>query len=153
MAARNRTPFDGIIISHLGNIDGRQPDNENKLAYIQKALKAGWHVCVDVVFHCGTFILPYDGGFNPAPPALLSKQRVWCRAHDPVTLDALCNVSAHSFLDTQGLALTSAQFVWTLPGHELTPRSIAVFPETATEDWLTIYEPAGLCSNEPIRYI
>lgn len=153
MGARKQA-FDGIIISHLGNIDGRQPEHENKLAYVQKALKAGWHVCVDVVYHCGSFILPYDGGFSSVPGALLSKQRVWCRAHDPITLDALCNINAHAFLNTtSGLALTSSQFIWTLPGHVLVERSIACFPEEADENWLSFSEPAGLCSNEPARYI
>jgi hypothetical protein len=148
-----RQRFDGIIISHLGNIDGPNPQQENKLSYVEAALKAGWHVCVDVVFHYGTFILPYDGGFNSVSPGFLSKQRVWCRAHDPDTLDALCNINAHSFLATQGLALTSSQFVWTLPGHVLTPRSIAVHPEAADRDWLPQFEPAGLCSDVPARYI
>jgi hypothetical protein len=145
--------FDGIIISHLGNIDGAQPEHENKLSYVEKALKAGWHVCIDVVFHHGTFILPYDGGFNSVSPGFLSKHRIWCRAHDPETLDALCNITAHSFLATQGLALTSAQFVWTLPGHPLTQRSIAVHPEATDASWLTQFEPAGLCSDTPARYI
>lgn len=151
---RARVPFSGIIISHLGNINGRNPAEENKRPYIEKALAAGWHVCVDVVFHCGNFILPFDGGFHHMPPAMLSKQRVWCRAYDPATLDALCNVGAHSFMDAANTAvLTSAQFIWTPPGIELSPRSIACFPEDATPDWLDNYEPAGLCSNAPARYI
>lgn len=146
--------FEGIIISHLGNIDGRQPDNENKLAYVQAALKAGWHVCVDIVFHCGSFLLPWDGGFNPVPPGFLSKQRVWCRAYDPITLDALCNVNAHAFLNSDsGLALTSAQFICTEYPHELVQRSICFLPETAPNDWLDLAEPAGICSNEPARYV
>jgi len=148
-----RIHFDGIIISHLGNINGRDEKRENQLAYVQEALKAGWHVCVDVVFHCGSFLLPYDGGFNSVPLAFLSKQRVWCRAHDPLTLDALCNINAHAFLNPDsGLALTSAQFIWTAYPHNLAPRSIAAFPEEAPENWL-LAEPAGLCSNEPIRYV
>lgn len=149
-----RQRFEGIIISHLGNINGRDETRENRLAYVQEALKAGWHVCVDVVFHCGSFLLPFDGGFNSVPPAFFSKQRVWCRAHDPVTLDALCNVNAHTFLNTDsGLALTSAQFVWTAHPHELVSRSIAAFPENAPPEWLAAAEPAGLCSNAPALYI
>lgn len=69
-----RFKFNGIIISHLGNIDGRHPELENTLPYVQQALKDGWHVCVDVVFRSGGFLLPHDNGFHPAPPALLSKQ-------------------------------------------------------------------------------
>ena len=147
-----RSKFDGIIIAHLGNINGPS-EHANKLAYVEKALKAGWHVCVDVVFHCGAFILPYDGGFSTVQGAFLSKQRVWSRAHDPDTLDALCNVNAHVFLDTTGLALTSAQFVWTLPVNPLTPRSIAVFPESTESSWLENAEPAGICSDIPAQYV
>lgn len=150
---RTGGPFSGIIISYLGNINGRNPAEENKRAYIEKALAAGWHVCVDVVFHYGTFVLPYNGGFHTMPPAMLSKQRIWCCAHDPVTLDALCNVGAHAFLVSDTPTLTSAQFVWTPAGVELTPRSIACFPEDAPAGWLDSAEPAGLCSNSPALYI
>lgn len=149
-----RAAFSGIIISHLGNTDGRRPELENTLAYVQKALKEGWHVCVDVIFHCDSFLLPFDGGFNVAPPALLSKQRMWCRAHDADTIDALCNINAHCFLNSENfMSLTSAQFIWTLPPHMLVPRAIAMLPETAETGWLENSEPAGLCSNAPRRYI
>lgn len=146
--------FDGIIISHLGNVNGRQPEKENTLAYIQKALKEGWHVCIDVAFRNGSFLLPNDHGFQVIPPALLSKQRVWCRAQDADTIDALCNLTAHCFLVSDSfMSLTSAQFIWTLPPHGLLSRSIAAFPELAEPGWLESAEPAGLCSNEPARYI
>ena len=145
--------FDGIIISNRGNISGRQPELENKLTYLQDALKAGWHVCLDVVFHCGNFILPRDGKYDVAPPAFLSRQRVWCRAHDPETLDALCNISAHAFLISDSPTLTSSQFVWTPPDGILTARSIAGFPEQGAPSWLVQYEPAGLCSDVPANYV
>lgn len=149
-----RQKFSGIIISHLGNIRGRQPEQENTLPYIQQALKEGWHVCVDVCFRNGGFLLPHEKGFHVAPPALLSKQRVWCRAFDPETMDALCNINAHCFLVSRDfMSLTSSQFIWTLPPHNLVARSIAVYPEFAEPDWLENFEPAGLCSNEPARYI
>lgn len=149
-----RQKFTGIVISHLGNIDGRQPEKENTLPYIQQALKEGWHVCVDVAFRNGGFLFPSASGNYVAPPALLSKQRVWCRAHDPETMDALCNINAHCFLVSQNfISLTSSLFLWTLPGHALADRAIAVYPELAEPDWLANFEPAGLCSNEPARYI
>lgn len=149
-----RAAFSGIIISHLGNTDGRRPELENTLAYVQKALKEGWHVCVDVVFHCGSFLLPVEGGFNVVPMALLAKQRVWSRAHDADTMDALCNINAHCFLNSESfMSLTSSQFIWTLPPHALVSRAIAMLPETAEPEWLENSEPAGLCSNEPRRYI
>ena len=149
-----RMKFSGIIISHMGNIHGRRPEQENTMPYVQQALKEGWHVCVDVAFSNGSFILPHDGGYHVAPPAFLSKQRMWCRASDPETMDALCNINAHAFLvSSDFMSLTSAQFLWTLPPHALVSRSIAVYPELAEPGWLDNFEPAGLCSNEPARYI
>jgi hypothetical protein len=153
MSAR-RTPFDGIIIAHLGNIDGRVPEKENKVAYINAALKAGWHVLVDVRFHNGGFYLPHEAGFDCVPPSFFSKQRVWARAQDAETLDALCNIGAHALVASEApFTLTSSQFVWTMPGNPLSPRAIAAYPEFAGPEWLDLYEPAGLCSNEPAAYI
>ena len=152
--AMGRRRFDGIIISNMGNIAGRQPEKENTLPYIQQALKEGWHVCVDVAFRNGAFLLPNSRGVAGVPPALLSKQRMWCRAHDADTVDALCNINAHCFVLSESfMSLTSAQFIWTLPPHVLVARSIAAFPELADANWLENAEPAGLCSNEPSSYI
>jgi hypothetical protein len=66
--------FDGIIISHVGNVLGRIPEKENKLTYVNAALTAGWHVVVDVQFHSGGFYLPHEHGFDRVPTAFLSKQ-------------------------------------------------------------------------------
>lgn len=149
-----RQAFDGIIISHLGNTAGIQPELENTLPYVQKALKDGWHVCVNVIFRHGQFLLPTLRGYQHIPPAMLAKQRVWSRADDAETIDALCNINAHCFLQVDSaLTLTSAQFVWTPPPFVLCPRAIAYLPETAEPGWLQNYEPAGLCSDTPTRYI
>jgi hypothetical protein len=149
--ARN-TRFDGILIANLGNINGAQPEKENRFAYVQAALSAGWHVCVNVVFYQGSFLLPFDGGFNIAQPGFFSKQRVWSRCFDGETLDALCNIGAHAFFDSDTPTLTSAQFIWTPAPRELAARSIAFLPETSP-GWIEKFEPAGLCSNSPARYI
>lgn len=149
-----RISFSGIIISHLGNITGRQPEHENSLPYVKAALAAGWHVMVEVAFHNGAFFLPTQQGAVFAPPSFFSGQRVWCRASDPVTLEALCNVGAHCFSGgTAPYVLTSHQFFWTLPDHTLVDRSIAVYPELASAAWVEAAEPAGLCSNEPAAYL
>lgn len=146
--------FSGIIISHLGNINGANEEQENRLPYIKKALDAGWHVCAAVIFRSGGFLLPNARGFEPVPAAFLSKQRVWCNALTPETLDALCNVGAHCFcMAERTCSLTSAQFIWTPADIPLTDRSIAAFPENADPNWLTNFEPAGICTEFPANYI
>lgn len=146
--------FCGIIISHLGNLNGRQPEHENTLPYVRAALDRGWHICIDVLFSGGRFLLPTTQGHQAAPPAFFSQQRVWARALTPGTLDALCQVNAHVVpVSAADFSLTSAQFLWTLPSVELTDRSIAVFPEFADASWLADSEPAGICTNYPEKYL
>lgn len=151
---RQNVKFSGIIIAHLGNIDGRLPERENRLSYLKAALKSGWHVCADVLFHNGGFLLPHQDGFDPAPMSFFAQPRVWSRCRNAETLDALCNVKAHSFfMADAGHTLTSEQFIWTLPPEKLVDRSIAAFPELVAPEWLEKQEPAGLCSNTPIQYV
>ena len=37
-----------ILISHRGNIDGKNPEKENTVAYITEALDKGYHCEIDV---------------------------------------------------------------------------------------------------------
>lgn len=150
----HKIKFQGIIIAHLGNVRGPNVEQENRFAYVKKALDSGWHVCINVLFYSGGFLLPHASGFDPVPGAFLSKQRVWCNATTPETLDALCNISAHCLcMDAAPYSLTSAQFIWTKPNYPLAERAIAVFPEAADAQWLTNFEPAGICSDFPFNYI
>lgn len=157
--ARSRTPFPGIVISLRGNISGRDEAHENHPQFVQKALKAGWHVCVDVFFQHGTFFLPHapinGRTYSPMQPAFFSNQRIWSRALEPTALDALCNINAHCFMFNVEPTLTSAQFIWTPYPHGLTDRAVAYLTATCDDPaaWLATSEPAGLCSNEPASYI
>lgn len=142
-----------ILIAHLGNLDGRDEEQENTPAYIQSALKQGYAVCCEVVYVHGAFVLPTKAGCKPLPSSLLSNQEVWFRANDAATIDALCGVNAHVIPGGAQIALTSVHYLWCMPGADLTPRSIAVYPEHANPGWLEAGEPAGLCSNEISRYL
>lgn len=152
---RRPAQFEGIVISHLGNITGRVPEKENTLAHVQAALDRGFHVCVQVVYRNGAFLLPCSSGYDLAKPAFLSRQRLWCGTDDAEAMDALCAINAHAFFIAERLpSLTTAQFVWTLPPHKLSSRSIAVFPELVEHAWLDdeFNSPAGICSNTPLSY-
>jgi hypothetical protein len=49
-----------ILISHRGNINGKQPDKENHPLYIFEAIKQGFQVEIDVWFIDGKFKLGHD---------------------------------------------------------------------------------------------
>lgn len=142
-----------ILISHRGNLDGVQEDRENTPSYIQTALREGFAVCCDVIAQHGAFLLPTRAGYHKLPYALLSNPQMWFLASDAITLDALCAVNAHAVPASSPVALTSVHYLWCLPGADLTPRSIAVFPEEVNPAWLESGEPAGVCSNEILRYL
>ena len=142
-----------ILISNRGNLDGVQEDQENTPNYIQAALREGFAVACVVEAHHGAFLLPTPHGYYPLPYSLLSNPKVWILAADAITLDALCAVNAHAVPAGAQVALTSVHYLWCLPGTDLTPRSIAVYPEYANPDWLAHSEPAGVCSNEIVRYL
>ena len=142
-----------ILIAHLGNIDGRDDQRENSLAYLQAALKQGYHVCCHVIFQYGVFLLPSARGLEQISGGLLANSRVWCRAESAETLDALCAISAHAFSAAAPYSLTSAGFIWTLPESPLAPRAIAVLPELASPRWFELSDAAGVCSDEIARYL
>lgn len=149
--------FNGILISYMGNTNGRDENNENRLHYIKKALSRGLHVCINVVFRSGNFLLPCGSEkteYELVPPAILSHQNVWNNAVDPHTLEALCDLNAHClFLAGSSCTLTSHQFIWSLPDVPLTDRSVAAFPELASDPlWLAGVAPAGLCTNFTANY-
>lgn len=150
---RDASVSDRIVIANLGNTDGRNEEQENRLAYLKVALGRGFHVCADIIYVHGAFCLLRAKQIEPVPPSFLINSRVWVRAYDAVTLDALCGIGAHAFpkIDA-GFTFTSAQFIWTLPGEPLAPRSVAVFPEATASDWLCGVEIAGICSNEALTY-
>lgn len=151
--SRNWPKNELILIAHRGNIDGRVEDKENTPAYLTAALKAGYNVSCDVGMLHGAFVLPALGGYHRLPYAFLSNPRMWFRTADPITLDALCAANAHAVPASADVTLTSVHYLWCMPDTVLTPRSIAVFPEAASANWLVSAEPAGLCSNEISRYV
>lgn len=147
-------PESYILISNRGNTAGRQPDKENTPAYVQSAIKAGYHVCVDVIYHYGAFCLIAADRLITVPPSFFVHPKIWSRAHNATTLDALCGLGAHAMPNlAEGFTFTSAQFIWTLPGQSLSPRSIAVSPEQAPPDWFADCDIAGICSDVVADYV
>ena len=49
-----------ILISHRGNIDGKNIYDENSVPYTEKALKLGFDVEIDVWFMENNFFLGHD---------------------------------------------------------------------------------------------
>ena len=140
-----------ILISHRGNIDGRNPQLENGEGYCQAAIDAGYNVEIDVWVYDGIFWTGHDRPQYRVDTDFFLKEEVWCHAKDIEALKRLLELGAHCFFhQNDNVTLTSKGYIWTNPTQPLTEKSICVLPELQTID---IKGCAGVCSDYIVRYI
>lgn len=123
------------LIAHRGNLAGPKPSLENNPTYLREAEARGFEVEVDLWYVDGTFYYGHDAPNRdwPAAVADLQSDRRWCHAKSIDTIEALLRIDAwmiNSFFHSDDDAtITTKGFLWTLPGRQLTKRSICVMPE------------------------
>ena len=144
-----------ILISHRGNINGKQPNKENHPNYIFEAIKQGFQVEIDVWFIDGKFKLGHDEPTYDFPLELLKhhSNKFWIHAKN---LDA---ISQLNILDKTGIylnyfwhqeddvTLTSKGYIWAYPNIKC-ENSIAVMP---SENY-NLEGHIGICSDNIIQY-
>ena len=96
-----------VLISHRGNLNGKIPELENTLEYINKALKAGYDVEVDVWLNsydqfCLGHEAPQPGYLSPYGDSLvevefLKRNGLWCHAKNISALNAMVKEDIHCF--------------------------------------------------------
>ena len=74
------------LISHRGNINGKQPESENMPDYINSALKLGYDVEIDVWWHDNGFYLGHDDPVYKISVDYLQNNKVWCHAKNSEAL-------------------------------------------------------------------
>ena len=91
-----------LFISHRGNLSGPQPENENKLSYIQAALDKGFAVEVDVIDfdERDTFTLGHDKGQEEVPSKYFRQKNLFAHAKNFKSLEGLLKHGAHCFYHT-----------------------------------------------------
>ena len=138
------------LISHRGNINGIQKNEENKPEYINKALEKGFDVEIDVRFSKGKFFLGHDFDQYEIDDNFLSNKKIWCHAKTNEALFALNEINAHYFWHQEDdYTITSKGFIWTYPGKKLFSKSICVLPEVANYKKINCM---GICSDFIERY-
>ena len=139
-----------IFISHRGNISGIRSNDENNPNYINKALKLGYEVEVDVRFENGKFFLGHDFSQYHVDNEFLLNSRIWCHAKTKEALEALEQIKAHYFWHQEDdYTITSKGYIWTYPGKKLFNKSICVLPETHNYENLNCL---GICSDFIEKY-
>ena len=136
------------LISHRGNLSGPLPKKENHPNYIDKALKRGYNVEIDVWYMYDKWFLGHDEPLYEVDAAFLLNGFLWCHAKNIQAFEKMLYIGAHCFWHQEDdVTLTSEGYLWTYPGKELTPRSICVLPEKVQYDWSEILLARGICSD------
>ena len=139
-----------ILISHRGNINGRNPNRENGQRYCQKAIDAGYNVEIDVHFYDGILWTGHDRPQYRVDDDFLLQEEVWCHAKDIMALRRLLELETHCFFhQNDPVTLTSKGYMWTYPTQPLTEKSICVKPEVQL---IALKHSAGICSDVIEKY-
>jgi hypothetical protein len=147
-----------ILIAHRGNIDGPNPELENSLQYIDKAIDSGYNVEVDIWGSLveGLYLGHDEPQYQVSPDWIFERtEYLWLHAKDIPALYTFtqqvrgCNAFWH---EEDKHTLTSAGFIWAYPGSILTPRSICVMPELAQYAETDLSDCLGICSDYVSRY-
>lgn len=152
-----------IYISHRGNLDGPNPEMENKPQYILETLKLGYDVEVDVWFFNEQWYLGHD---NPTYKIDFydfiydKRKRFWLHAKNIDSLNEL--VTMRKELSIKDLkyfwhqkddyTLTSNGYIWTYPGKQLMKNSISVLPEKNGLVFEDVEHCYGVCSDYIKKY-
>ena len=144
------------LISHRGNINGKQHSLENQPDYILKAIEQGYDVEIDI-WYTDKFMLGHDKPQYEFPFDLLEKfhTKLWIHCKN---IKAITKIKHNYELNTRlnyfwhehdAITLTSKGYIWAYPGKQPIEGSIAVMPELGNDD---ISQCKGVCSDFIINY-
>lgn len=144
-----------ILISHRGNIEGRNEELENKPIYIDSAISKGFDVEIDIWFIDDILILGHDKpDFEIDLKWILDRHsKLWIHCKNIAALLYLkeSGYSINYFWHQEDdVTITSYGYFWTYPGKKLTKYSIAVMPEIKEFDNIELC--SGICSDYIVRY-
>jgi len=147
------------LISHRGNIRGKNTERENQPRYIDEAIEAGYEVEIDIWEIDGKLYLGHDAATYLVELHWLVERslRLWVHCKDLKTIEELKRLeyenginSIHYFYhENDYTTITSHGKLWVYPGNQPIEYSIAVLPETHNED---VSKCIGICSDVIEKY-
>jgi len=145
-----------ILISHRGNINGKDESKENKPSYIVDAIRKGYNVEVDFWYDNGKFVLGHDEPQYSIPLDFIENyyRYLWihCKNHDAlsklVEIDRGGVYFNYFWHDSDDVIITSKGYMWANPGTYI-EGSIAVMPEYKKDK---IEGRLGVCSDYIINH-
>lgn len=143
------------LISHRGNINGRNVDRENQPDYVDEAIRAGFDVEVDMWWDDGKVKLGHDKPQYDVDGKWLGDRtdKLWVHCKNNEMLQWIQQTSLHYFWhQNDDYTLTSKNIIWVYPGQKLTTNSICVMPEINGFDKYILNECLGVCSDYIINF-
>ena len=142
-----------ILIAHRGNTRGRFESWENEPTYIDKAIKEGFDVEVDVWFKPtdnfgGMLFLGHDDPQYGVDFSWfrdrISKLWIHCKNVEAVNYFIDCGYEFNFFWhQNDDITLTSKNYIWAYPGKQPIKNSISVMPELNND----VSGCFGVCSD------
>jgi len=137
------------LIAHRGNTNGRFEHHENEPTYLDKAIKEGYDVELDVWFKDNMLWLGHDkpeyGMDFRWFRDRITKLWVHCKNIEAVIFFKNCDYEFNYFWhETDTITITSKNYIWAYPGKQPIEKSIAVMPELNNDD---ITKCIGVCSD------
>lgn len=154
------------LISHRGNINGKNSQKENSPGYILDALKKGYDVEVDVWYSTieihktnEPVYVWYLGHDEPKYEFDITQfekfyNKLWFHCKNLNALIQMKKIVGVTYFWHQEdwFTLTSNNYIWTFPGKKLTEESICVLPEQLNYTSDLLNKCYGICSDFIERY-
>ena len=143
------------LISHRGNVDGKNILLENSESYIVRAITLGYDVEIDVWVNSNIIYLGHDSPQYRSSLTFILKYRekLWCHAKNFEALTLLLKNDLHCFFhNTDDYTITSKGFIWAYTGKHISNDHpcISVMPENNENKYSSgIY---GICSDVISHY-
>jgi hypothetical protein len=142
-----------IFISHRGNINGKNKDQENNPNKINLCLNMGYDVEVDVWNVDGNLYLGHDNPQHLITLDYLKNDNLWCHAKNKEALEIMLKNNIHCFWhQNDQYTLTSKGYIWVYPDVSLLQNSIAVMPELTKYSFTDLKDCYAICSDNIDKY-
>ena len=139
-----------FFISHRGNLNGPDPENENSIEYIKKALDKNFDVEIDLWFRDSKFYLGHDFPKEHVKIEFLMNKKFWIHAKNLECFYELNNHDMNYFWHEEDkIIITSKGYFWNYPGTRLSSKSICVLPE---KNNIKKTSCLGYCSDYIMEY-
>ena len=134
-----------FFISHRGNMNGPNQNDENKIDYIMHAIDNNFDVEIDLWFKNKKFFLGHDEPQYEINKEFLNNGKFWIHTKNLDCFYELEKTDLNYFWhEKDQIVLTSKGYYWNYPGTKLSKKSISVLPEQTNEK-----KPKclGICSD------